>query len=77
MLSELNSIKLYELRYIDQATFFDLITGCGEQTIAEEGLDRFLFYLKLVANSEKNDKNFGYFIIPYKQHSKTEVTRFF
>lgn len=67
-LKEINVIKLYELKYINQQKFFDLITGCGEQTVAEEGIDRFLFYIKLEANSEKIDHkdDFGYFIIPYQ-----------
>lgn len=66
-LNELNAIKLYELKYIDQTSFFDLITGCGEQTIAEEGINRLSFYLKLVANSEREEhrNDFSYFIIQY------------
>lgn len=65
--NELNAIQLYELGYIDQNYFFDLFTGCGEQTIAEEGIDRFLFYINLIAVSDKagHDNDFAYFIIPY------------
>lgn len=66
-LNELNTIKLYELKYIDQKSFFDRFTGCGEQTIAEEGIDRFLFYINLIAVIDKaeHENNLGYFIIPY------------
>lgn len=65
--NELNAIQLYELGYIDQNYFFDLFTGCGEQTIAEEGIDRFLFYINLSAVSDKagHENDFGYFIVPY------------
>jgi|GEM_PF-7132748 len=76
-LNELNAIKLYELGYIAQATFFDLITGCGEQTALEEGIDRFLFYLNLVATSEKEEKSFGYFILPYSSDTKPDINGFF
>lgn len=64
---ELNAIQLYELGYIDQDCFFDLFTGCGDQTIAEEGIDRFLFYINLIAASDKtgHENDFGYFIVPY------------
>lgn len=64
---ELNVIRLYELKYIDQETFFDLVTGCGEQTAFEEGLDRLVYYLNLVADSEKQDdeRKFDYFINRY------------
>lgn len=66
-LRELSPIKLYELKYIDQNCFFDLFTGCGEQTLAEEGIDRFLFYINLIAGSDKvgHENDFGYFIVPY------------
>lgn len=65
---ELNAIQLYELRYIDQECFFNLFSGCGEQTIAEEGIDRFLFYINLIANSDKagHENECAFFIIPYK-----------
>ena len=63
----LNAIQLYELGYIDQDRFFNLFTGCGEQTVAEEGIERFLFYINLIAESDKagHEHDFAYFIIPY------------
>ncbi|WP_137665428.1 hypothetical protein [Enterococcus hulanensis] len=66
-LRELNVIQLYEFKYIDQDTFFNLVTGCGEQTEYEVGRDRLIFYLKLVADSEKDEKQgkFDYFIHQY------------
>lgn len=66
-LNEINVIKLYELKYINQETFFNLVTGCGEQTEYEEGLDRLVFYLELVANRNQYD----YFIIPYSDNVNT------
>ena len=66
-LNEINVIKLYELKYINQEAFFNLVTGCGEQTEYEEGLDRLVFYLELVANRNQYD----YFIIPYSDNAKT------
>ena len=65
--SKLNAIQLYELGYIDQDRFFNLFTGCGEQTVAEEGIERFLFYINLIAHSDKvgHENDFAYFIIPY------------
>lgn len=66
-LNEINVIKLYELKYINQETFFNLVTGCGEQTEYEEGLDRLVFYLELVANINQYD----YFIIPYSDNVNT------
>lgn len=67
VLRELNVIRLYEQRYINQESFFDLVTGCGEQTEYEEGRDRLTYYLRLVANSENDDsvKKFDYFINQY------------
>ncbi|MFQ7233277.1 MAG: hypothetical protein ACLRPU_00260 [Enterococcus hulanensis] len=67
VLRELSVIKLYELKYIDQETFFTLVTGCGEQTEFEEGRDRLIYYLKLVADSDKdeNQRGFDYFIGRY------------
>lgn len=67
VLRELNVIRLYEQNYIDQEFFFDLVTGCGEQTEYEEGRDRLTYYLKLVAESENDEspKKFDYFINPY------------
>lgn len=67
VLRELNVIQLYEFKYIDQETFFNLVTGCGEQTAYEEGLNRLIYYLNLVADSEKdgNERKFDYFINRY------------
>lgn len=67
VLRELNVIRAYEFKYIDQETFFNLVTGCGEQTEYEEGRDRLIYYLKLLVDSEnaKSPKKFDYFIIPY------------
>lgn len=67
VLRELNVIQLYEFKYIDQETFFNLVTGCGEQTEYEEGRERLTYYLHLVADSEneEREKNFDYFINQY------------
>lgn len=66
-LNECSVIKLYELKYINQETFFSLVTGCGEQTEYEDGLDRLVYYLKLVANNDltENKTMFDYFIPHY------------
>lgn len=66
-LRKLNVIQLYEFKYIDQENFFNLVTGCGEQTEYEEGRDRLIYYLKLVAASENDEKEkkFDYFINEY------------
>lgn len=64
-LRELNVIQLYEFKYIDQETFFSLITGAGQRTIAEEGIDRFKFYLEREAGRIEHD----YFLIPYNKSS--------
>ena len=69
-LRELSAIKLYELKYIDQETFFDFVTGCGEQTAYEEGEDRLIYYIKLISESEKEEnlRRFDYFINKYPRH---------
>lgn len=66
-MNDLNCIQLYEHKYIDQETFFNLITGCGEQTEFEEGFDRLSYYLRLLADTEKtnNEKQCDYFISQY------------
>jgi hypothetical protein len=64
-LRKLNVIQLYEFKYIDQETFFNLITGAGQRTIAEEGLDRFKFYLEREAGRIEYD----FFLTPYKKSS--------
>lgn len=64
-LRELNVIQLYEFKYIDQETFFNLITGAGQRTIAEEGIDRFKFYLEREAGRIEHD----FFLTPYKESS--------
>lgn len=66
-LNEVNVIRLYEQKYIDQESFFRLVTGCGEQTEYEEGRDRLTYYLKLVSDSEieERPKKFSYFISQY------------
>lgn len=77
--NEATAIKLYELKYIDQETFFELLTGSGEQTELEDGVNRFIFYLKLVANSEKDghENDSGYFISPYLSSPESIITRLF
>ena len=68
-LKEINVIKLYELKYINQQEFFDLITGCGEQTEAEEGIDRFLI-IKTILNISSFRISFlkaSFVILPFKQ----------
>ena len=62
-LRELNVIQLYEFKYIDQETFFNLITGAGQRTIAEEGIDRFKFYIE----REAGRIGYDYFVIPHKK----------
>ncbi|MGO2638676.1 MAG: hypothetical protein ACTH9D_06600 [Enterococcus viikkiensis] len=54
-------IKLYELAYIQRAYFLEQLLGCGQQIIAEEGLDRFKFYLERQAARITYD----YYVIPY------------
>lgn len=64
-LRKLNVIQLYEFKYIDQETFFNLITGAGQRTIAEEGIDRFKFYLESEAGRIEHD----FYLTPYKKSS--------
>jgi len=64
-LDELNIIKQYELGNIPLEFFLELILGCGQQTIAEEGLDRFTFYLERSAERIEYD----HYVIPYKRSS--------
>lgn len=54
-------IKLYELGYIQRAYFLEQLLGCDQQIIAEEGLDRFKFYLERQAARITYD----YYVIPY------------
>lgn len=56
-------IKLYELHYIDRDYFLEQILGCGQRTIAEEGINRFCFYLERSAGRVIYD----YFVIPYQE----------
>lgn len=63
VLRELNVIQLYEFKYIDQETFFNLITGAGQRTIAEEGIDRFKFYIEI----EAGRIGYDYFVISCKK----------
>lgn len=56
-LNEATAIKLYEFQYINKTNFFELVTGCGEQTEYEEGKARLTYYLKLVADSDNTSKH--------------------
>lgn len=60
-LNDMTMIKLYELHYITRDFFLEQILGCGQRTIAEEGIDRFMFYLDLSAGRTEN----CYYIAPY------------
>lgn len=64
-LNNLNLIKQYELGNISRDFFLEQVLGCGQQTLAEEGLDRFKFYLERSAGRIEYD----YYIIPYKRSS--------
>ena len=59
--NEMTVIKLYELHYITRDFFLEQILGCGQRTIAEEGLNRFKFYLERQAARITYD----YYVIPY------------
>jgi hypothetical protein len=58
-------IKLYELHYISREFFLEQILGCGQRTLNEEGIDRFVFYLERSAGRVKYD----YYLIPYEKSS--------
>ena len=60
-LNEMTVIKLYELHYISRDFFFEQILGCGQWTIAEEGIERFCFYIECAAGR----KNYDYYIPTY------------
>lgn len=62
-IDDMSIIKMYELGYISRGFFLEQILGCGERTIAEEGLDRFCFYLERSAERIHYD----YFILSYKR----------
>lgn len=62
-IDEMTLIKLYELRYIPRDFFLEQILGCGQQIIAEEGIDRFKFYIERQGGRIKYD----YYLIPYKK----------
>ena len=64
-IDEMNLIKLYELRYISREFFLEQILGCGQRTINEEGINRFVFYLERSAGRVKYD----YYLIPYQKSS--------
>lgn len=55
-------IKQYELGYLTLEIFMKLLLGCGQRTIAEEGLNRFCFYIEKEAGRIPYD----YYIVPYK-----------
>lgn len=61
-LNEMTVIKLYELHYISRDFFLEQILGCGQRTIAVEGIERFCFYLERSAGRVTYD----YFVIPYQ-----------
>ncbi|MBO1139883.1 hypothetical protein FQS87_08235 [Enterococcus avium] len=54
-------IKMYELGYIQQGVFLELLLGCGQRTIAEEGVERFKFYIERKAGRVSYD----FYVIPY------------
>lgn len=62
-MDDMTLIKLYELHYIDRAFFLEQILGCGQRTIAEEGIERFCFYLERSAGRIHYD----YYVIPYQE----------
>lgn len=64
-LNEMSLIKLYELGYISRDFFLEQILGCGQRTINQEGIDRFVFYLERSAGRVEYD----YYLIPYKRNS--------
>lgn len=64
-LNEMTVIKLYELHHISLDFFLEQILGCGQWTIAEEGIDRFTFYVK----REAGRVNYNYFVVPYKKRN--------
>lgn len=66
--NEMTLIKLYELHYISRDFFLEQILGCGQRIIAEEGIDRFKFYLEREAGRIEYD----YFIIPYNSKSSVQ-----
>ena len=63
-LNNLNLIKQYELGNISRDFFLEQVLGCGQQTIAEEGIERFCFYLERSAGRVSYD----YFVIPYQKN---------
>lgn len=62
-INEMTLIKLYELHYISRDFFLEQILGCGQRTIAEEGIDRFKFYIE----REAGRIGYDYFVIPHKK----------
>lgn len=60
--NEMTVIKQYELGYLTLETFMELLLGCGQRTIAEEGFDRFCFYIEKEAGRNPYD----YYITTYK-----------
>ncbi|MDT2404422.1 hypothetical protein P7D43_18815 [Enterococcus avium] len=54
-LDEMTVIKMYELHYITRDFFLEQILGCGQRTIAEEGIRRFCFYIELAAGRTNRD----------------------
>lgn len=43
-------IHQYELGYLSQEMFFEQLLGSGQQLIAAEGLERYVFYLQCEAS---------------------------
>ncbi|MCB6916186.1 hypothetical protein LIZ91_06255 [Enterococcus avium] len=64
-ISEMTLIKSYELHYISRDFFLEQLLGCGQRTIAEEGIDRFKFYIE----REAGRLDYDYFLIPYSKSS--------
>jgi hypothetical protein len=63
-MDEMTLIKMYELGYLSREFFLEQLLGCGQRTLAAEGLARFCFYIERSADRIPYD----YYIIPYKQH---------
>lgn len=60
--NDMTVIKQYELGYLTQEAFLELLLGCSQRTIAEEGFDRFCFYIEKEAGRNPYD----YYIATHK-----------
>lgn len=63
-INEMNPIQLYEQAYLSKDQFVEALMGCGQMTIAEEGLDRFCFYIEVAAER----KDLDYYIEKFANH---------